>query len=76
MNSVLLSQDTREHEAPRAAVLLQLLTLATVVFLTALDQTVVVTALLPMGQSLGSLTPHDLPNPSCRSLAVICWDTS
>jgi MFS family permease len=45
------------------AALLQLLTLATVVFLTALDQTVVVTALLPMGQSLG-LTQHDLPTLS------------
>lgn len=43
--------------------LLQLLTLATVVFLTALDQTVVVTALLPMSQSLG-LTPQDLPSLS------------
>ena len=43
----------------RTAITFQLFTLAAVVFLTALDQTVVVTALLPMAQTLG-LTPQDL----------------
>lgn len=43
----------------RGTVTVHLITLALVVFLTALDQTVVVTALLPMAQSLG-LTAHDL----------------
>ncbi len=50
---------TTEEARSRTATILQLLTLATVVFLTALDQTVVVTALLPMAQSLG-LTARDL----------------
>ncbi|HXC25363.1 MAG TPA: MFS transporter [Gemmatimonadaceae bacterium] len=43
----------------RATTIVSLVTLAAVVFLTALDQTVVVTALLPMAQTLG-LTAHDL----------------
>lgn len=47
----------------RWTIITQLLTLAAVVFLTALDQTVVITALLPMSQGLG-MTAQDLPSLS------------
>jgi MFS family permease len=50
---------TSANPASDRAPLLYLTILGAVVFLTALDQTMVVTALLPMAQSLG-LTPQDL----------------
>lgn len=50
-------------KADRRTTIVQLVVLAMIVFLTALDQTVVVTALLPMAQSLG-LTSQDLPSLS------------